>query len=98
MKAYGKIRPDGQPAGANRNTPEQAVTAFEKAWLERSNNLPNATPIERAYAQADFRAGFLACAAEAERLCRQPCGHVGCNCSGEHCADAIRQLAEVDRG
>lgn len=75
------------------------MTAFEKAWLERSKNLPNATLIERAYAEADFRAGYLACAAEAERVCRELDASAGLATVGaKKCADAIAKLAEVEHG
>ena len=94
MKTYGKIMPDGQPAGANRNTPEKAVTAFE-IWKAGSDY----RSVENSVAVGMAKAAFLACAAEAERLCRarvlDPGEHECLAC--EKCADAIAKLAEVDR-
>jgi hypothetical protein len=95
VKTYGKIMPDGQPAGANRNTPEKAVTAFE-IWKAGSDY----RSVENSVAVGMAKAAFLACAAEAERLCRENtkvCGHLGALCHLMDGNDIRAKLAEVDR-
>ena len=85
------------PAKAPAAAPgAKAVTPFEKWWDDPSTNSDKPRH-ELMVARAVAERAWLACAAEAERLCRERAlaedASIACNC-----ADAIAKLAEVDRG
>ena len=63
------------------------MTPFEK-WAEEAGVYKD---------NPEARMAWQACAAEAERLCRENAYHGNGVAAAAKCADAIRKLAEVDR-